>query len=112
MYCVPLPPLRGQHMVLCHPRWLPTSGLTEFAICWGGAGFEPKTTDLQSGALPLSHHVVACDASPLSGHSVYYMPPQYYRVVHVQEGVPLSGGCSPVTEAHVSFAILCVSFII
>ncbi len=52
---VPLPPLRGQHMVLCHPRWLPTSGLTEFAVCWGGAGFEPRTTDLQSGALPLSH---------------------------------------------------------
>ncbi len=53
-YCVPLPPLRGQHMVLCHPRWLPTSGLIEFAMCWGGAGFEPRTTDLQSGA-PLSH---------------------------------------------------------
>jgi hypothetical protein len=52
---VPLPPLRGQHTVLCHPRWLPTSGLTEFALCWGGAGFEPRTTDLQSGALPLSH---------------------------------------------------------
>ncbi len=52
---VPLPPLRGQHTVLCHPRWLPTSGLTEFAVCWGGAGFEPRTTDLQSGALPLSH---------------------------------------------------------
>jgi hypothetical protein len=47
---VPLPPLRGQHTVLCHPRWLPTSGLTEFAVCWGGAGFEPRTTDLQSGA--------------------------------------------------------------
>jgi hypothetical protein len=42
---VPLPPLRGQHTVLCHPRWLPTSGLTEFAVCWGGAGFEPRTTD-------------------------------------------------------------------
>jgi hypothetical protein len=42
-------------MVLCYPRWLPTSGLTEFAVCWGGAGFEPRTTDLQSGALPLSH---------------------------------------------------------
>jgi hypothetical protein len=39
-------------MVLCHPRWLPTSGLTEFAVCWGGAGFKPRTTDLQSGALP------------------------------------------------------------
>jgi hypothetical protein len=52
---VSLPPLRGQHTVLCHPRWLPTSGLTEFAVCWGGAGFEPRTTDLQSGALPLSH---------------------------------------------------------
>jgi hypothetical protein len=53
---VPLPSLRGQHMVLCHPRWLPTSGLTEFAVCWGGGGFEPRTTtDLQSGALPLSH---------------------------------------------------------
>jgi hypothetical protein len=52
---VPLLPLRGQHTVLCHPRWLPTSGLTEFAVCWGGAGFEPRTTDLQSGALPLSH---------------------------------------------------------
>jgi hypothetical protein len=24
-------------------------------VCWGGAGFEPRTTDLQSGALPLSH---------------------------------------------------------
>jgi hypothetical protein len=55
VYCVPLPPLRGQHMVLCHPRWLPTSGLTEFAMCCEGAGFEPRTTDLQSGALPLSH---------------------------------------------------------
>ncbi len=52
---VPLPPLRGQHTVRCHPRWLPTSGLTEFAVCWGGAGFEPRTTDLQLGALPLSH---------------------------------------------------------
>jgi hypothetical protein len=41
--------------VLHHPRWLPTSGLTEFAVCWGGAGFKPRTTDLQSGALPLSH---------------------------------------------------------
>jgi hypothetical protein len=40
---VPLPPLRGQHTVLCHPRWLPTSGLTEFAVCWGEAGFEPRT---------------------------------------------------------------------
>ncbi len=47
--------LRGQHTVLCHPRWLPISGLTEFAVCWGGAGFEPRTTDLQTGALPLSH---------------------------------------------------------
>jgi hypothetical protein len=36
---VPLPPYRGQHTVLCHPRWLPTSGLTEFAMCWGGARF-------------------------------------------------------------------------
>ncbi len=45
---VPLPPLRGQHTVLCHPRWLPTSGLTEFAVCWGGAGFQPGTTDLQT----------------------------------------------------------------
>jgi hypothetical protein len=34
VYCIPLPPLRGQHMVLCHPRWLPTAGLTEFAMCW------------------------------------------------------------------------------
>ncbi len=25
------------------------------SVCWGGAGFEPRTTDLQSGALPLSH---------------------------------------------------------
>jgi hypothetical protein len=56
VYCVPLPPLRGQHMGLCHPRWLPTSGLTEFAVCCGGARFEPRTTDLQSGALTLSHH--------------------------------------------------------
>ncbi len=24
VYCVPLPPLRGQYTVLCHPRWLPT----------------------------------------------------------------------------------------
>jgi hypothetical protein len=40
VYCVPLPPLRGQHMVLCQSRWLPTSGLTEFAVCWGGAGFD------------------------------------------------------------------------
>jgi hypothetical protein len=55
VYRVPLPRLRGQHTVLCDPRWLPTSGLTEFAVCWGGAGFEPRTTDLQSGALPLSH---------------------------------------------------------
>jgi hypothetical protein len=55
VYGVPLTPIRGQHTVLCHPRWLPTSGLTEFAACWGGAGFEPRTTDLQSGALPLSH---------------------------------------------------------
>ncbi len=52
---VPLPPLRGQHTVLYHPRWLSTLGLTEFAVCWGGAGFEPRTTDMQSGALPLSH---------------------------------------------------------
>jgi hypothetical protein len=55
VYGVPLLPLRGQHMVLCHPRWLPTSGLTEFTEYWGGAGFEHRTTDLQSGALPLSH---------------------------------------------------------
>ncbi len=44
VYCVPLPPLRGQHMVLCHPRWLPTSGLTEFAMCW-------EELDLNSGLL-------------------------------------------------------------
>ncbi len=55
VYWVPLPPLRGHHTVLCHPWWLPTSGLTEFAVCWGGAGFKPRTTYLQSGALPLSH---------------------------------------------------------
>ncbi len=55
VYYVPLPPLRGQHTVLCHPRWLPTSGLTEFAVGWGAAGFEPRTTDLQSGAILLSH---------------------------------------------------------
>jgi hypothetical protein len=24
-------------------------------VCWGGAGFEPRTTDLHSGAQPLSH---------------------------------------------------------
>jgi hypothetical protein len=51
---VPLPPLRGQHMVLCHPRWLPTSGLTEFAVCWGGAGFEPRTTLKSNGNQALS----------------------------------------------------------
>ncbi len=55
VFWVPLPPLRGQYTVLCHPRWLPTSGLTELAVCCGGAGFIPRTTDLQSGALPLSH---------------------------------------------------------
>jgi hypothetical protein len=55
VYGVPMPPLRGQHTVLCHPKWLPTPGLTEFAVCWGGAGFKPRTTGLQSGALPLSH---------------------------------------------------------
>ncbi len=38
-YWVPLPPSRAQHTVLCHPSWLPTSGLTELAMCWGGAGF-------------------------------------------------------------------------
>ncbi len=27
----------------------------EFAVCRVGVGFEPRTTDLQSGALPLSH---------------------------------------------------------
>jgi hypothetical protein len=53
--CTSAAPQRPAHTVLCHPRWLPTSGLTEFAVCWGGAGFEPRTTDLQSGALPLSH---------------------------------------------------------
>jgi hypothetical protein len=63
---VPLPPLRGQHTVLCHPCWLPTSGLTEFAMCWGGAGFEPRTTDLQSGALPLSHMLFSKFMPPLS----------------------------------------------
>ncbi len=52
VYWIPLPPLRGQHTALCHPRWLPTSGLTEFAVCWGGVGFEPRTPDLQLGALP------------------------------------------------------------
>ncbi len=55
MFFVPLPPLRGQHTVLCHRSWQTTFGLTEFAICWGGARFEPGTTDLQSGVLPLSH---------------------------------------------------------
>jgi hypothetical protein len=29
--------------------------MTEFAVCYGGSGFKPRTTDLQSGALPLSH---------------------------------------------------------
>ncbi len=52
----PLPPLRGEHMVLCYTRWQPTKGLTEFAVCWGGAGFESGTTDLQSGVLPLNYH--------------------------------------------------------
>jgi hypothetical protein len=67
VYGVPLPPLRGQHTVLSHPRWLPTSGLTEFAVCWGGAGFEPRTTDLQSGVLPLSH-LSSCIEAPLLLH--------------------------------------------
>jgi hypothetical protein len=49
--CVPPPPLRGQHTILCHPRWLPTSGLTEFAVCWGEVGFEPRTTDSNPGLL-------------------------------------------------------------
>jgi hypothetical protein len=42
-------------MIVCNPSWLPISGLAEFALCWGGAGFEPRTTDLQSGVLALSH---------------------------------------------------------
>ncbi len=52
--CTSAAPQRPAHSGQ-HPRWLPTSGLTEFSVCWGGAGFEPRTTDLQSGALPLSH---------------------------------------------------------
>ncbi len=66
VYGVPLPPLRCQHMVLCHPRWLPTSGLSEFAVCWGEAGFKPRTTDLQSGALPLSHLSSLMDGGEVS----------------------------------------------
>ncbi len=31
VFCLPPPPLRGQHMVLCHPRWQHTWVLTEFA---------------------------------------------------------------------------------
>ncbi len=72
---LPLPPLRGQHTVLCHPRWLPTSGLTEFAVCWEGAGFEPRTTALQSGALPLSYlssYHWATSPPPLSYLSSYH----------------------------------------
>ncbi len=62
---VPLPPLRGQHTALCHPRWLPPSGLTEFAVCWGGAGFEPRTTDLPFAHI--SRHFDTVDAKqPLS----------------------------------------------
>ncbi len=54
-FFVPLLPPRGQHTVLCHPRWQPTQALTVLAVDWGGAGFESVTTALQSGALSLSH---------------------------------------------------------
>jgi hypothetical protein len=62
---VPLPPLRGQHTVLCHPRWLPTSGRTEFAMSLGGAGFEPRTIDLQSGALPYAYIYILLEGSKI-----------------------------------------------
>jgi hypothetical protein len=76
---VPLPPLRGQHTVLCHPKWLPTSGLTEFAVCWGGAGFEPRTTDLQSGALPLSHlSSLRIFGSSIAVYIIHHVPVSTY----------------------------------
>jgi hypothetical protein len=55
MYFLHLSPLRGQPKVMCHPRWTPTEGLTEFAVIWGFHGFEPATIALQSSMLPLWH---------------------------------------------------------
>ncbi len=46
VYLVPLLPLRGQHMVLCHPRWQPTYGLTEFGVCYGGPDSNPGLKDI------------------------------------------------------------------
>jgi hypothetical protein len=56
VYWVPLPPL--QHTVLCHPRWLPTSGLTEFVACWGEAGFEPKNNNYHWATSPPVYYTV------------------------------------------------------
>ncbi len=69
---VPLPPLRGQHTVLCHPRGLPTSGLTEFAVCWGGAGL--------SAGEELEHRVRNIVNSRYSVHcknSMARLPPKH-----------------------------------
>ncbi len=66
VYCVPLPSLRGQHMVLCHPRWLPISGLTEFAMCWGGAEFERGGLDSMGRSwIRGSLYVYSCKLLPL-----------------------------------------------
>ncbi len=74
VYWVPLPPIRcRQHTVLCHPRWLSASGLREFAVCWRGAGLELRTTDLQSGALPLNH------LSALKSH----LSPSLKNITHI-----------------------------
>jgi hypothetical protein len=40
---IPMPPVIGQPLILCHPRWLPTQKITEFAVGLAGAGFEPRT---------------------------------------------------------------------
>ncbi len=53
VFVVPLPPLRGHHTVLCrHPRWHPHLRIGRVCHVLGRS---PGTTDLPSGALPLSH---------------------------------------------------------
>ncbi len=95
---VPLPPLRGQHTVLCHPRWLPASGLTEFAVCWGGAGFEPRTTDLQSGGYKDYWFAVRCQISTVLSN---FFVPRQNRLL--SDGIPSGVDNSFLTSLHFVF---------
>jgi hypothetical protein len=53
-FFVPLPPFRGLPTILFHSRWQPHQELSEFAMVWEAARFEPGASAVQSRTLPLN----------------------------------------------------------